>query len=118
MKISLLLDIVCALTLFAMSGSAKAAIIVSDDTSITGTDQSNAQLFATPPTSFSGVVPTLDELVDAGQAQSAGNFTSFVDSTSSESPHRDSRISLWLLLIVASIFGVLSEILHRRSSNR
>ena len=118
MKKSLLLDIVCALTLFAISSSATAAIIVSDDTSITGTDQSNTRSFAVSPTSFSGVVPTLDELGDAGQAQSAENFNSFMDRTSPESPHRGSRISLWLILIVASVFGVLSEIFHRRSSNR
>ena len=118
MKKPLLLGIVCALTLFAISSSVKAAIIVSDDTSIIGTDQSNTRSFAVSPTLFSGVVPTLDVLGDAGQAQSAENFNSFVDSTSPESPHRDARISLWLILIVASVFGVLSEIFHRRSSNR
>jgi hypothetical protein len=118
MKKSQLLDIVCSLTLFTMISSANAAIIASDDTTITSTDQSNAQSFAAPHTSFSGVVPTLDELVDTGQPQSAENFNSFVDSASSESPHRDYHISLWLLLIVASVFGVLSEIIHRRGFNQ
>ena len=118
MKKSLLLDIVRAFTLFAMSSSANAAMIVSDDTSITGSDQSNVQSFAVSPTSFFGDVLTLDELVDTSQAQSAENFNSFLDSTSSESPDRDSRISLWLLLIVAAVFSVLSEIFHRRSSKR
>lgn len=118
MKKSQLLDIVCTLALFTMINSANAAIIASDDTTIASTDQSNAQSFAVPHTSFSGVVPTLDELVDTGQPQSAENFNSFVDSTSSESPHRDYHISLWLLLIVASVFGVLSEIIHRRCFNQ
>jgi hypothetical protein len=118
MKKSQLLDIVYALSLFAMSSSANAAIIASDDTTITSTDQLNAQSFAVPHTSFPGVAPTLDELVDVGQTQSAENFNFFADGTSSESPHRDSRISLWLLLIVISVFGVLSEIIHRRCFNQ
>ena len=118
MKKSQLLDFVCALTLFAMGSSANAAIIAGDDTSITGIDQSNAQTFAVSPASFSGAVLTLDVLGDAGQTQSAENFNFFVDGASSESPHTDSHLSLWLLLIVASVFGVLSEIFHRRCSNR
>jgi hypothetical protein len=117
-KKSQLLNIVCTLILFTMINSANAAIIASDDTSITGIDQSSAQTVAVSPASFSDVVLTLDELGDAGQAQSAENYISFVDSTSSKSPHRDSHVNLWLLLIVASVIGVLSEILHRRSSNR
>jgi hypothetical protein len=77
MKKSQLLDIVCTLTLFTMINSANAAIIASDDTTIASTDQSNAQSFAVPHTSFSGVVPTLDELVDTGQPQSAENFNHY-----------------------------------------
>jgi hypothetical protein len=77
MKKSQLLDIVCALTLFTMISSANAAIIACGDTTITSTDQSNAQSFAMPHTPFSGVVPTLDELVDAGRPQSAENFNRY-----------------------------------------
>ena len=118
MKKSQLLYIVCALTLFAMSSSADAVIIASDDTSIRGIDQSNAQTFAVSPASFSDVVLTLDVPGDTGQTQSAKNFNFFVDGTSSESSHTDFHISLWLLLIVASVFGVVSEIFNRRSSSR
>ena len=119
MKKSRLLSLVYALTQFTMSSSANAAIIGSDDTPLTGTDQSNAQTFAvSPASSSSGAVLTLDVLGDAGQTQSAENVNFFMDSTSSESPHTDFHINLWLLLIVASVFGVLSEILHRRCSSR
>ena len=45
----LLLDIVCAITLFAMSGSIKAASIVSDDALIAGVDQPGTQTIAVFP---------------------------------------------------------------------
>jgi hypothetical protein len=118
MKKSQLLDIVCALSLFAMSSSANAAIIASDDTAITSTDRSYAQTFAASPSSLPGAALSLNVPGEPGRPQSAENFNSFVDSTSSESPHRDYHISLWLLLIVASAFGVLSEIIHRRCFNQ
>ena len=116
MKKLQLLVIVCALTLFALIGSADAAIITGDDTSITGTDQSYAQTRALSSSSFSGVALTLDVLGDSGQIRSDENFK-FAD-TSSVSPRPDSHISLWLLLLVASVFGVLSEAFHRGSFNR
>ena len=118
MKKSQLLDTVCALTLLAMSSSANAAIIASDDTSITGTDQSYAQTLVVSPSSFSGVVLTLDVLGDSGQKQPDENSNFFIDCASSESPHTDSHISLWLLLMVAAVFGILSETFHRRSFNQ
>lgn len=107
-----LLDIGCALILFAMSGSANAAIIASDDISIRGTEQS----VAVSPSPFPDVALTFDELADSGQIQTDENFNYFIDGASSESPHTDSHISLLLLLIVAFSFGVLLEIFHRRSN--
>lgn len=115
MKKSQLLIIVCTLTLFAIISSANAAIITSDVTSITRTDTSHAQPFAVSPSSFPGVALTLNMPGDSGLAQRDGHF---VDSTSSESPHTGSHTSLWLLLIVASVFGILSEIFHRRYFNQ
>ena len=118
MKKSLLLDIVCTLTLFAMSSSACAAIIAGDDTSITGADQSYDLTLAASPSSISGVALTLAKLGDSGQAEPDGDFNFVVDGASSESPHTDSHKSFWLLLMVASVFGILSEVYHRRSINR
>jgi hypothetical protein len=118
MKKSQLLNIVCALTLFAIISSANAAIIASDDTTITNTDQSYAQTFTASPSSFPGVALTLNVLGESGQTQPDENFNYYIDSTSSKSPHTDSHKSLWLLLIVVSVFGVLSEIIHRRYFNQ
>jgi hypothetical protein len=63
MKKSQLLDIVCALILFAMNSSAFAVMIASDDTSIASTGQSYAQRLVS---SFSNGALTLDVLGDSG----------------------------------------------------
>jgi hypothetical protein len=118
MKKSQVLDVVCALILFAVISSANAAIIASDDTTIANTDQSYVKTFAVSPSSYSGVALTLNVPGESGQTHPDKNFNYYLGGTSSESPHRDYRISLWLLLIVASVFGVLSEIIHRRCFNQ
>jgi len=118
MKKPQLLDIVCTLIMLAMISGANAAIIASDDTAITGVDHSYTQTLAVSPSLFSGVAPTLDVPGDSGQTQADENFHFFIDGTSSESPHTDAPINFWLLLIVASVFGILSEIFHRRSFSR
>jgi hypothetical protein len=120
MKKSQLLDIVCALTLFAISNSANAAIVAGEDTSITGMDQSHTQAIKTSPSSLHGVVLTLDVPGDSGETQANENVNLFMHGVSSESPqtYSHSHINLWQLLIVASVFGILSEIYHRRSLNR
>jgi hypothetical protein len=94
MNKSQLLNPVCALTLFTMISSANAAIISSDDTAITSTDRSSGQTL---------------------HVEKSGNYKNRI---ASESSHADSHINLWLLLITAAVFGVLSEIFHRRSFNQ
>jgi hypothetical protein len=121
MKKSQLLDIVCALTLFAMFSSANAAIITGDDTTITSTstEQVYAQTLAVSPLALSDGALTLDVFGDSGQTKPDGNFGYFIEGTLPvASPHADSHISLWVLLIAAVVAGTLSEIFHRRSSNR
>jgi hypothetical protein len=115
MKKPQLLDIACTLILLVMSSSANAAILASDDTSITGMDHSYTQTLAVSPSLFSGVAQTLDVLGDSDQTRADENFNFFIDGTSSESPHTDAPINFWLLLVVASVFGILSEIFHRKS---
>ena len=121
MKKSQLLDIVCALILFAMNSSAFAAIIASDDTAIASTGQAYAQtLVASSSSSFSDGALILDVLGDSGQTEVDENFGYFIDGTLPVArPLRaDSHASLWLLLIAAAVAGTLSEIFHRRSVNR
>ena len=116
MKKSQLPDIACALALFAMISSANAAIVASDDTTITtSTDQLYAQTFAVPPSLFPGVALTLNVPGESGQTQPDEDFNHYNNGTSAESLHADSHVSLWLLLIAASVLGLLSEIFHRRS---
>jgi len=99
MKKSQLLNIVCALTLFASISSTNAAIVAGNDTTITNTDKSYAQTFEASPLLFTDAAPVLNLPGESGHTQP------------------DFHISLWLLLIVAFVFGTLSEIYHRRSGN-
>jgi hypothetical protein len=117
MKKSHLLGAVSALPFLAMIISANADLIASDNSSITWTDQSNAQIIAVSPSSFPGTELTVDVPSDPGKKQLDENFNFFIDGNSSESekPHSDSYASLWLLLIAAAIAGTLSEIFYRRS---
>ena len=112
-----LLDILLAPTLFAMISGANAAIIASDEASITGMDLSHAQTLAVSPLSFPDCALTINILRDSGQTQSGVNSNFFLDDTSSESEnhHTDSHTTFWLLLIAAAIAGILSEIFDRRS---
>ena len=120
MKKPQLLDIVCALILFAMNSSAFAAIIASDDTSIASTGQSYAQTLASSSSAFSDGALTLDVLGNSGQTELDENFGYFIDGTLpvARSPHADSHMNLWVLLIAAAVAGTLSELFHRRSVNR
>lgn len=120
MKKSHLLGAVSALPFLTMIFSANADLIASDDSSITRTDQSNAQMIAVSPSSFPGVELPVDVPGDPGQKQLDENFNFFMDgnSSESESPHSESHASIWLLLISAIVAGTLSEILYRRSFDR
>jgi hypothetical protein len=119
MKKSYLLGAACALTLFAMISSASAAMVASDDTSLTSTGQSYAQTFALSPSSLTDGALTFNVPGDFGQIESDENFDYSIDGTLPVAgPHADSHASFWLLLIVAGIAGILSEIIHRRSFNR
>ena len=119
MKKSQLLDIVCALILFAMNSSAFAAIIASDDTAIASTGQAYAQTLASSSSSFPDGALILDVLGDSGQTEVDENFGYFIDGTLpvAHTPRADSHASLWLLLIAAVVAGILSEMFHRRSVN-
>ena len=99
MKKSQLLNIVCALTLFVVISSADAAIVAGNDTTGANTDQLYAQTPEAFPSLFTGVAQALNMPGESGQTQP------------------DAHISLWLLLIVAFVFGIFSEISHRRSGD-
>ena len=120
MKKSHLLGAVSVFSFLAMTFSANADLISSDDFSITLKDQSNAQTIAVSPSSLSGVEQTVDMSGDLGQKQLDENFNFFIDRNSpeSESPRSDSHASLWLLLIAAAVAGTLSEIFYRGSFKR
>ena len=118
MNKSQLLNPVCALTLFTMISSADAAIISSDDTAITSTDRSFVQTSATYPASLPDVALALNVPGESGQTLHVEKSGNYKNRIASESSHADSHINLWLLLIAAAVFGVLSEIFHRRSFNQ
>jgi len=126
MKKSLLLGAVSALSLLTMIISANAAVIASDNTSIIWAGQSHDPMFTASPLSTSDSALTSDIFGDSGQTQTNGNFNHFIDgallanlnANSKIKPQTNSRMDIWLFLIVAAVIGVLSEIFHRRSQNR
>jgi hypothetical protein len=79
MKKSHLLGAVSALPFLAMIISANADLIASDNSSITWTDQSNAQIIAVSPSSFPGTELTVDVPSDPGKKQLDENFNFFID---------------------------------------
>jgi hypothetical protein len=101
-----------------MISSANAAIISSDDTAITSTDRSFVQTSATYPASLPDVALALNVPGESGQTLHVEKSGNYKNRIASESSHADSHINLWLLLITAAVFGVLSEIFHRRSFNQ
>jgi len=115
MNKSWLLSIACTLTLSAVISSAKAAIVASTDAAITGADQSCAQMFTGYPSLFADGARTLNVPGEPGQTQAAGNFNCVIDGTPAASPQTNSHMDLLLLLIVAAVAGILSEIYDRRS---
>lgn len=115
MKKLRLLDTICVLIIFVMVSSADAASIASDDTTITIPPQSHAQTFAESPSSFPGGALTLNVPGESAKMQPDENFNNIIDETLSESPRSDSRKNLWLLLAVAFVFGIISEIFNRGS---
>ena len=115
MKKSWLLGIACTLTLSAMISSAKAAIVAGDDAAVTPADLSCAQTSAVSPALFPDGARLLNVPGESGQTQAAENFHCVTDDAAAESPHTNSHMDLLLLLVVAAIAGILSEIYDRRS---
>jgi len=102
-----------------VGSSAFASIIATGDTSIENTSQAYAQTLASSSSSFSDGAPTLNVFVDSGRTEPDENIGYPMDGTlPGARPRADSHASLWLLLIAAVVAGTLSEIFHRRSSNR
>ena len=117
MKKAHLPGVVCALTLFAMSSSASAKLVASDDTADASTGQSYALTFAVSPASFSDVEQTSDVFGDFAQTQSGEHTDNPAESAVQTGTQTNSHMDLWLLLLVAAVAGVLSEIFHRKSTN-
>jgi len=119
MKKICLLHIVFILTWFALIGSTHATMVdsVSADV-VSGQDQPYAQASTESPSLDIGDELIWDAFGDSGLTQQDANVNFFLKSASSESPHSDSKISLWLFLLVAAVFGIVSEILHRLTNTR
>ena len=109
---------VCALTMSAVIGSAKATTIASD-TSFPSTSHSDAQTLALSSAPFSNAALAVNMPEDAGQFRPDEEFNLSIHATLPVArPHADTHLDLWLLLIAAIVAGGLSEILHRRSHHR
>jgi hypothetical protein len=120
MKDRLPLDMVYALSLFTLISSANAAAVATDRTSITSTDRSYVQVVAVSSSSFQCVAPTSAVHGELRQPPPGEYSCDQIAGTSSasaslESPDDDSHTSLWVLMIVAFVFGIISEIFHRKS---
>jgi hypothetical protein len=126
MKKSHRLGAVCAVTMFAIISSVNAELIAGDDTSITSTDQSYDLTLAVSPSLSSDVVLATDMFGAFDQTQADRDFNYIKDDILSTSPqtnahnnpHTSSHKDLWLLLIVAAVVSILSEISHQRYFHR
>lgn len=107
-----------SLTLFAMISSADASIIASGDAALTGTNPLHADTFAASPAPVAGAALTVHIPEETMQKQPGEKLNYFTAGTSADSPPARSHTNLWLLLIAASILGLLSEVFHRNSRNR
>ena len=120
------LGAVCAVTMLAIISSANAELVAGDDTSITSTDQPYDLTLAVSPSLSSDVVLTTDMFEAFDKTQADRNFNNIMDDTLSTSPqtnshnnpHTNSHMDLWLLLIVAAVVSILSEISQKRNFHR
>lgn len=103
-----------SLALFALISSADASIIASGDAS---TNPLHADTFAFYPAPAAGDVLTVT-MEDTVQQRTGENLNYFTTSTSADNEPAKSHTNLWLLLIAASILGLLSEVFHHSSRNR
>ena len=101
-----------------MLSSADASIIASSDAALTSTNPSHADTFAVSPAAVAGAALTAGIPEETVQKQPNENLNYFTADTSADSPPAKSHTNLWLLLIAASILGLLSEVFHRSSRNR
>ncbi len=105
---------VLALIMFAVISRANAAVIAGEDASIPLTNESTTEKIALSPPIFSDDAAPLNVPGVAHQVQADKQFNLFKRSHLASHSHADSHMSLWLLMLVASLFGLLSEIYHRR----
>ena len=126
MKKSNRLGAVCAVTMLAIINSVNAELIAGDDTSITSTDHSYDLTLAVSPSLSSDVVLATDMFGAFDETQADRGFNYVMDNTLSASPHTNahnnprtsSHKDLWLLLIIAAVVSILSEISHQRYFHR
>jgi hypothetical protein len=118
MKIPYLLATLCVLPLLAMSISAHAELIASDDIYTESNGQSPDQIFAASSISATGITLTPDVLADFKETQPYPNLGNFIDKSAPARQETDSFLNLWVLLIAGAVLGILSEVFHRMSSRR
>jgi hypothetical protein len=112
------LGIVLVLTLSASLGTANATTISADPASVPGHAPSYAQPSVVSPASDADDELAWDVSGYSGPAQQGEKVAFFRKSPSSESPDADTKISLWLFLLVAAVFGIVSELLHHLTGTR
>jgi hypothetical protein len=116
MKKSRLTAIACSLTIFTLVDCASATIITSGD--LAAASKEYSQTLAAPPDLSADTAQSLIVPVKSVNTQPDERLDYFRDNTAAASPHSESHVGLWLLLIAASILGFLSEVFHRRSCKR
>ena len=108
-----------ALTLLAITGTANAVLVAGDDPSYTkGTGETSAQLHAASTSSLSGDISTPDAPGGSGTIPVDENVDNQKYGALPARKQLNSHMDLWMLLLVAAVAGIVSEVLHRRTSNR
>lgn len=119
MKQLYLFGVVPTLMLMAALGTANAKLVTGDDPSFTAAAEVTAAPGSAAPTSsLPGEVLVPDAFRDSEKLLPDGHVNGRNYGELPARTHDNPHMDLWLLLLVAAVAGVVSEVYHRRSCNR
>jgi|GEM_PF-2317984 len=119
MKQLYLFGVAPTLILLAILGAANAELVVDDGPSFaTAAGKAVTLRVAASISSLPGEVVVSDAIDGSGIMQPKKNINKRKYGALPARTHANSRMDLWLLLLVAVVAGIVSEVFHHKSCNR
>jgi hypothetical protein len=119
MKQLYLFGVAPTLILLAILGAANAELVVDDGPSFASAAEETVTLWVPPSTSSLPEEVVASDAIDGpGIMQPKKNINKRKYGALPARTHANSRMDLWLLLLVAVVAGIVSEVFHHRSCNR